>query len=75
MLVGLVAHGRQRRGHLARLHAHDIEAGFGQAIGQMLGQRAGLQSNLVDRLAELAQAVDQVRTSDGTDRSSRTLPS
>lgn len=61
VLVGLVAHGRQRRVDLARLHADHVVAGLGKAIGQMLGQRAGLQSHLVDRLAELPKAADQVR--------------
>ena len=61
VLVGLVAHGRQRRVDLAGLHADHVVAGLGQAVGQVLGQRAGLQPHLVDRLAELPQAADQVR--------------
>jgi hypothetical protein len=61
MLVSLVAHGRQRRIDLTRLHADDLKARLGHAVGQVLGQRAGFQANLVDRLAELPKAADQIR--------------
>lgn len=39
VLVVLVAHGRERRVHLAGLHADDVEASFAKVISQVLGER------------------------------------
>jgi hypothetical protein len=61
VLVGLVAHSRQRGVDLAGFHAHDVIPSLSQTVGQMLCQRAGLQPHLVDRLAELTKAGDQIR--------------
>lgn len=61
VLVGLIAHRRERSRYLARLHADHVVAGLHQRVGDRLRQRTGLEPDLVDGLPELLEAADEIR--------------
>ena len=54
--VGLVAHGGQRGGGLARLQANHLKACLLQAVGQVLREGAGFEPDLLDLETESTQA-------------------